>query len=169
MSHNHLGGWNMKTLVAYYSRTGVTRKAAEDIARWLGADIEEIIDAKPRGGVIGWLGAGKDASLKRLAEIAPVGRDPAAYELVVVGTPVWAFTMAPAVRTYITRYGQALKRVAFFCTMGGSGDKRTFRHMAGLTGSAPLATLALIEKDVREDRCGRQIEGFVARLKGGGA
>ena len=159
----------MKTLVAYYSRTGATRKAAEEIARRLGADIEEIIDAKPRGGVIGWLGAGKDASLKRLTEIAPVCRGPAAYELVVIGTPVWAFTMAPAVRTYITRHGQAFKKVAFFCTMGGSGDKRTFRHMAGLAGSAPLATLALIEKDVRENRCGREIEGFAARLAGAGA
>jgi len=155
----------MKVLVAFYSRSGVTRAAAEDIARRLGADIEEIIDTKPRRGAIGWLIAGKDASLKCLAEIAPPAKDPAAYDLVILGTPVWAFTMAPAVRTYIARYAGAFKKLAFFCTMGGSGDKKTFRHMADQAGLSPLATLALTEKNVRAGKCGEQVEGFLARLQ----
>ncbi len=155
----------MKVLVAYYSRSGVTRTAAGDIAARLGADIEEIIDNKPRRGAIGWLIAGKDASLKRPTEIAPPAKDPAAYDLVILGTPVWAFTMAPAVRTYIARHAGAFRKLAFFCTMGGSGDKKTFQHMADLSGLSPMATLALIEKDVRSGKCGEQVEGFVARLQ----
>ena len=155
----------MKVLVTYYSRTGVTRLAAQELARRLGADVEEIIDTKPRGGVIGWLVAGKDASLKRLTRIKPVSKDPAAYELVVIGTPVWAFTMAPAVRTYITDHRQAFEKVAFFCTMGGSGDARTFRHMSELAGTTPLATLALMEKDVRSGRHAAKLEAFVNQLR----
>jgi flavodoxin len=156
----------MKVLVTYYSRTGVTRLAAQELARRLGADVEEIIDTKPRGGVIGWLVAGKDASLKRLTRIKPVSKDPAAYELVVIGTPVWAFTMAPAVRTYITDHRRSLKKVAFFCTMGGSGDARTLRHLAELAGTTPLATLALIDKDVRSGRHAAKLEAFVNQLRG---
>jgi len=45
----------MKTLVAYYSRTGNTKKVAVEIAKNLKADIDEIIDKKDRSGMIGWI------------------------------------------------------------------------------------------------------------------
>ena len=51
-----------KTLVAYYSRTGTTKKVGEAIAKALKADIDEIIDLKKRSGAIGWVVSGKDAS-----------------------------------------------------------------------------------------------------------
>jgi flavodoxin len=156
----------MKVLVAYYSRTGVTRLAAQEIARRVGADIDEITDTKPRGGVVGWVVAGKDALLKRPTQIKPVSKDPAAYELVIIGTPVWAFTMAPAIRTYIIKYRRAFRKVAFFCTMGGSGDARTFRHMTHLAGMTPAGTLALMERDVRSNRHGAQVEKFAEQLAG---
>jgi flavodoxin len=157
----------MKTLVVFYSRTGVTKKVAEALAAELGADVEELIDAKKRDGLIGWFGAGKDATLKRKAEIRPVARKPADYDLVVVGTPVWAFTMTPAVRAWLGEHASEIRQVAFLCTMGGSGDKRTFEHMQGLVPTCVgIATLALMEKHVRAGTHVAALKDFAKVLRG---
>ena len=44
----------MRSLVVYYSRTGVTKKVAEAISRKLGSDVEEIIDQRDRSGPKGY-------------------------------------------------------------------------------------------------------------------
>jgi len=158
----------MRTLIVYYSRTGVTKAVAEALGRGLIADVEEIVDRKRRAGVLGYLAAGKDAVLGRLTEISEAHHDPAGYDLVVIGTPVWAFTMAPAVRTYLTKHGWAIERAAFFCTMGGSGDKRTFQQMGEVLGKQPAATLALVEREVRGGAFEGKVKDFAAALAGGG-
>lgn len=159
---------HMKILAVYYSRTGVTRTVAEALAGRLRAEIEEIRDRKTRNGILGGLGGGKDAVLKRLTEIDPPNQDPSGYDLVLIGTPVWAGTMAPAVRTYLSQYTERLGNVALFCTMGSSGDRRTFRHMAELIGTQPKATLALREKTVRSDAFVAEANDFADRLAASG-
>ena len=76
-----------KILVVFYSRTGNTKKVAQDIAQSLGADVEQLIDKKDRSGALGYMGAGKDASKEMLADIEPIKYDPAKYDLIVMGTP----------------------------------------------------------------------------------
>ena len=155
----------MKTLIVHYSRTGITRKAAQDLAGLLQADLEEVLDLKDRGGAVGFLGGGKDAALKKLTEISPSGKDAGQYDLVVVGTPVWAFTMAPAIRTWLTQHAAQIKQTAFYCTMGGSGQERTFRDMEALAGKTPLATLALIDRDVKADLHKTALEQFAKQIQ----
>lgn len=150
----------MKILTAFYSRTGTTRKAADQIASFLkgkGAEIvtEEIIDTKNRKGFFGWLRAGRDAMKKRETEVRPVQADVASFDLVVVGGPVWGWTVCPAVRTFLSGQKDQIRKAAFFCTMGGSGAERTFGEMEEILGKAPEATLALTEKQVKaEDEAG---------------
>ena len=50
----------MRSLVVYYSRTGVTKKVAEAISQMLGADIEEIIDRRDRRGPKGFFTGGRE-------------------------------------------------------------------------------------------------------------
>ena len=116
----------MKTLIVFYSITGTTRKVAHEIQKLLKADEEELID-KNRSGPVGYLQAGKEATLEKLTEIKPIQKDPKKYDLVIIGTPIWAYNMCSAIRTYLTE--KKLKKVAFFCTMDNSGDDRTFKKM----------------------------------------
>jgi len=144
----------MKVLIAYYSRTGTTRKAAEAIRDALRAagdvdvTVEEIVDTKDRSGAGGWLGAGKDSLRKRTTTIEPVTADVAAFDLVVVGTPVWASNVTPAARTFCVEQSPRAGQVAFFCTTGGTGTKRTLATMEDLCKKAPVATLGLVQKAV---------------------
>ena len=158
----------MRILLVYYTRTGVTRRAGLAIAEALGrdvCDVEEIADRANRTGALGYLRAGKDAALKRLTEIDPPTRVPAEYDLLIVGTPVWAFNCAPAIRTYLTEQAGHLPAVAFFCTMGGSGAAKTFANLAELAGREPLATLALLERDVTSGNINDSVASFVATLR----
>jgi flavodoxin len=154
----------MKTLVAYYSRSGNTRKLAQAIAKELGAEIEEITEPRDRAGVFGFLGAGMDATFKRATPILPFKADPSGYDLVVVGAPVWSFTVASPVRTFLEQFGKGLKAVAFFCTVGGSGQARAFREMERLAGKKPSATLAILEKELQGDY-GKKVREFADALR----
>ena len=156
----------MKTLVVFYSRTGVTRTVAQALAGQLQADIEELHDRKKRAGALGFIVGGKDACLKRLTEIDPPVKDPAAYDLVVIGTPVWADTMAPAVRTYLSQRVQSLRNVAFFCTMMGSGDKKTFVALEEVVGKPPKGVLALLSKQVKSGTFAPSVQEFAMCLAG---
>ncbi|MCK4283301.1 MAG: hypothetical protein KAX44_03205 [Candidatus Brocadiae bacterium] len=155
-----------KTLVVYYSRKGTTRRVAEEIAAELQCDIEEIVDTKDRSGARGWMGAARDARAKNLAVIEDIKHDPSSYDLVVVGTPVWAWTMSAAIRTYLAENKGRLPEVAFFLTTGGTGMRRTFRQMEELCGKPPVACLGLKARHVRKKDPTKKIKAFVGRLRG---
>jgi flavodoxin len=154
----------VKTLVVYYSRTGSTQRVAEALAKNLKADMEEIVDLAPRSGAAGWLRGGRDATLKRCTPIQDLKILPDDYELVVIGTPVWAFNVTPAIRTFLHEYGSRCQRVAFFCVMGGSGDSRTFRTMTDLAGKQPLATLAMLEAQTQAIWFSEPLKKFADKL-----
>jgi len=138
----------VKILVAYYSRTGVTKKLAGFLAEKLGAQTEEIKDTVNRAGAVGYMLAGRDAMQRKLTKIEPPKLNPADFDLVIIGTPIWAWNMSAPIRTYLEEYKNSFKQVAFFCTMGSNGDEGAFKEMGEITGKKPLATLALKTKEV---------------------
>ena len=155
----------MKALIVFYSRTGCTRLVADELAQQLGADAEELKETADRSGARGYVLAGRDALLKRPAELLPTARRPGEYDLVVVATPVWAFTMCPAIRTWLTREAAQLRRVAFVCTQGGSGAEGTMADMEQLVRHPPVARLVLREKAVRAHAAADALSAFVATVR----
>ena len=154
----------MKALVVFYSRTGTTKKAAEAISKSLNCDIEEVVDTKNRKGPGGYLIAGKDAATKALTEIRKIQKPPDAYDIVIIGTPVWAFTMATAIRTYIDENKSRLAKIAFFCTQGGSGSKRTFRNMEEECGKKAAASLELTAREVIKGEYVGKVKQFIGEI-----
>jgi len=155
----------MKTLVVYYTRTGTTAKAAQMIAAALGADKEEIKEASGRGGPLGWLRSGKEASERKPAQVKPLQADPSTYDLVVVGTPVWAGTVSSPVRGFINQYREKLPGVAFFCTMGGNDPAKTFTEMEEVCSAKPASTLALQKHTVDGGEAQSMVAEFADALK----
>ena len=135
------------------------------IAGKLGADLAEIVDHVDRTGLRGWVVSGSEAHYKRLPEIEAV-EDPSGYDLVVIGTPVWAFTMASPVRTYVRAHRDRLPETALFCTHEGVPGS-TLRDMEAETGRKPLAALSLHKREVLSGGPNDKVEGFVAKLTAG--
>jgi flavodoxin len=157
-----------KVLVVFYSRTGNTKKVAEDLARQLGADIEQLVDKKDRSGIGGYLKAGRDATKEMLTDIEPLKKNPSSYDLVIIGTPVWGWTMTPAVRTFITGNKDALKEVAFFTTAGGSKPDRIVAKMEALSGKKAVATAGFFAGEINSKKTAKYDEkmaAFIAVLK----
>jgi flavodoxin len=155
----------MKAIVVYYSRTGTTRKVAERLSTLLGGDIEEIHDVAKRSGMIGWLKAGRDAGSGKLTTLETVKNDPAVYDIVVIGTPVWNHTLSTPVRTYISQHKEGFRKVAFFCTEDGTKDS-PFDEMESLCGKVPVATLGLQRRvEVESGHYVEKTEEFVTKIK----
>jgi len=154
----------MKTLVVYFSRTGHTRLLAQQLAAALQADLDEIRDDTNRRGILGYLRSGSEAWFGRRARLRPPGRPPQDYELVLIGTPVWRMSVSSPVRTYLADHAAELKQVAFFATMGQFGAERAFGQMQAACGRAPLATLALRERQLAGAGAAEAVAAFAGRL-----
>ena len=152
-------------LTVFYSRTGTTRKVAESISKAISCDLEEIVDTKNRAGPFGYITAGRDAANGKLTVIREARLDPSAYEIVVIGTPVWAGTMSTPVRTYISQNRDRFKRVALFCTCGGTDADETLEAMKELCGKPTVASVAIREKETKGEEYLQKITEFVNAMK----
>jgi flavodoxin len=153
----------MKILVAFYSRTGSTKNIAENIAKKLNADIEEIIDLRNRKGILGWLLAGRDAFRKRSTTLRKLQKNPSDYDVVILGTPLWAGRMAPAIRTYLSI--SKIKKAAFFITCAGSPVDKTFQEMGELLKGAKVLVALAIKTSEPAEVSEEKINRFVEKIK----
>ncbi|VVB98218.1 Flavodoxin domain protein [uncultured archaeon] len=154
-----------KILVVFYSRTGNTRRVAEAIADNLKCDIEEIKEPRDRAGIMGYLSAGRDAGMGWKTELKDLEKKTADYDLVIVGTPIWSFTLSSPVRTHMMLNKGKFKNAAFFCTYGGNGSERAFAEMEKEGGIKPLATLEVRERELPNLSYLEKVRKFTDSLK----
>ena len=152
-----------KTLIVFHSRTGNTRRIAQALARRLGADLDEVRIVQPLGGAIGYTFCAIEAVAGLMPALLPSRKDPAEYDLVVIGTPVWFWSLSSPMRSWLAQHPMKHSRVAFFGTMGGSGAPRVFATMATLLGKRPVATLALTDAQVAAG-ANDQLDAFAQQL-----
>ena len=136
-------------LLTYYSRTGNTERVAEEIATACHATVEKLQETRWRSGFLAYLRSGREAWKKIAAPIQPTKEDPTHFDVVALGTPVWAGHLASPMRTYVEAHARKSRQVAFFCTQGGAGADKVFRDMAALCGTEPVATLVVTEKELK--------------------
>ncbi|MCD6140431.1 MAG: flavodoxin family protein [Thermococcus sp.] len=151
----------MKTLVVFYSRSGTTKRVAQEVAKALNADIDELIDKKSRKGILGFLRAGYDATRGKTTEIE-FEKDPYDYDLVIVGTPIWNSRVTPAIRTYLLWNREKIKNAAFFSTCAGRPGK-CLEQMEELWGKKPILRKVLIRKRLDEgtEELAEELKKFV--------
>lgn len=153
-----------KILVVYYSRTGHTKRIAEELAKKLNADIEEIIDLTSRKGIIGWLLGGRDGMKESTTNIKKLSKDCKNYSLVLVGSPIWV-GLTPAIRTFLLNNKNKIKNYATFCTMGGDNPKKLFSHVEDILNIKPKATLAIRDKEIKNNNYSEKLNEFIKKIK----
>ncbi len=115
-----------KILVAYFSASGVTKRAAEEIAAAVGADLCPIEPVQPYTDAdLDWRNRQSRSSVEmndaacRPAFRAPAA-DVAAYDTVFIGFPVWWYVEPRIVDSFLEAYKFAGKTLIPFATSGGS-------------------------------------------------
>lgn len=140
-----------RILVVYFTRTGRTRRLAECLADALEADIEMIRCPRYRAGFFGWwryLMAGYNSVRGRLPRIRKLRSDPAAYDLVILGTPIWTSYPSLPMRSFLAARPALPNRIAGFVTYGGQSDpEKAFGMMAELLGQPVGPRLAIQQED----------------------
>ena len=154
-----------KILIAFFSQGSNTKRIAEELESLLGADSERIVEKKSRKGFFGFLSAGADASMGRIGKIEPPSRDPSAYDIVIVCTPVWAGKVTPAVRAYLTLMRERLPEVACVVVAGVSAPQGVVKSMEGIAGKAALGYAGFVEEDFSAKNRARYDEKILEFLK----
>lgn len=139
----------MKTAIVYYSLSGNTEYAVNIMQKELGADVIRLVPKKeyPRKGLGKFFHGGKDASFEKTPELLPYEFNADEYDHVVLATPVWASSITPPMRTFVTENADKLKDKKLgllLCFLGG-GDAKATEKLAALLGRKPDASLSLID------------------------
>ena len=160
----------MKTAVVYYSMSGNTEQTAEKIARQIGADLIRIEPVKeyPSKGFKKFLWGGKSAVMGDTPALQPYRFD-GDYDTIVIGTPLWAGTMAPPIKSFIKENRDKLsgKSIsAFICCAGGDAEK-AFEKIKAEAGIDTLsAQMILINpKEKPSDENEAKIKAFCDKLQ----
>lgn len=112
----------MKLLIVYYTwSNGNTERIAKALQKRAGGDLEKIALVHPyTGDYNAVVKQGEDeVNAKATPAIQPLQHDLDAYDTIAIGTPTWWYTVAPAVRTFLTTYDLANKIIIPFATNGG--------------------------------------------------
>ena len=138
-------------LCIYYSRTGNTKKAMEEIASALDAELVELRDGVERSGWKGWIRCGLDSMRKTIPPILPVetARPLADYRLVILGTPVWAGRCSSVVRAFLKEHGSEVKHAAYVLTRSSESKyQEIYRQMDLYVPAGHEAEVSLRSGDV---------------------
>lgn len=135
-----------KTLVVYFSRSGNTRRMAQMIGEATGGELFEIRMNNPYPETY------QQVVDQSRGEVASGYCPPLAtrveniddYDVVFVGYPVWFGTIPPPVRTFLSEYDLAGKRVIPFCTSGGGGATESYKAVRELAKDATVAEGLLV-------------------------
>ncbi|MCR4925332.1 MAG: flavodoxin family protein [Clostridiales bacterium] len=164
----------MKTAIVYYSMSGNTEYVAKKIAQGMQDSSEvdiiriEPVKAFPDQGSKKFIWGGKSAVMGEKPKLKPYEFDVEKYDRVIIGTPVWASTFAPPIRSFIHE-NPAIKEkkiAAFICFSGGGADKAIDKMKKYIAVENLEAELILVDpKDKTKDEDEAKIAQFCSSLK----
>ena len=112
---------NNKKLVVYYSYTGHTKMIAESIQKKLKCDVLEIKPVIPYSTDYQTVvdEEQNNESTKKTPKIEKIDKDLKNYDEIIIGSPVWWYTIAPVIRTFLKENDLTNKIVKPFATNAG--------------------------------------------------
>ena len=115
-----------KTLVAYFSATGVTKSVAENLAQAAEADLYEIKPVKPYlNGDLNWLDQNARSTIEMKdwssrPEIVDDNLSIEDYDRIFLGFPIWWYIAPTIINTFLEKHDFSGKTIILFATSGGS-------------------------------------------------
>lgn len=146
-----------KILVAYFSASGVTAKAAWKLSEAIGADLHEIKPEIPYSSAdLNWMDKKSRSSVEMndsssrpaIAEKLP---NMEKYDVVFVGFPIWWYVAPTIINTFLESYDFSGKTIIPFATSGGSGMGNTNAKLKPSCPGAALLQGKLLNGNLSED------------------
>ena len=133
-----------KALVAYFSASGITAKAAKMLAKAAEADLYEIKPAVPyTRSDLNWMDKNSRSSVEMQNKssrpaLADTDAKIESYDVIFLGFPIWWYIAPTIINTFLESYDFTGKTIVLFATSGGNGLGQSAE---GLQNSAPSAKI----------------------------
>lgn len=154
-------------LVAYFSASGVTAKAAETLAAAAGADLHEIKPTVPYTQAdLNWMDKKSRSTMEMndpasRPEISNRVENMDAYDVVFLGFPIWWYVAPKIINTFLETYDFSGKTIVLFATSGGSGFGKTMQKLKdSVSKDTVIKEGRLLNGRVREEDLKAWIDGL---------
>jgi len=123
-----------KILIVYYSLTGNTKFIAEALRDTIEADILELKPIKElkANSSSRFMWGGYQSTMKKKPKLMEFDTNPLEYDLIILGTPVWAWNISPPMRSFLSKFDLTGKNVALWMCHAGDGVKAMERFKEAL-------------------------------------
>ena len=155
-----------KSLVAYFSASGVTAGVAEKLSKAVNADLYEIAPEVPYTDAdLNWM----DKKSRSSVEMEDRSSRPAIgtkvenmeqYDTVFVGFPIWWYREPSIIDTFMEAYDFTGKKVVPFATSGGSGLGDSYKNMQALAPGAKVVNGEKFPGSVSEEKLRAWAQGI---------
>ena len=154
----------MKTLVAFFSASGMTAALARNMAKAADADLFEIVPVEPYTDAdLRWTNplarCNKEKFGKKNVPISGRVENWDEYDLVLIGFPVWYYAAPNIIETFVKGYDFKGKKVALFATSGGSDITKAPAKLQSLMSAEIIGA-----KLFRADTGARELKAWVDSL-----
>lgn len=145
-----------KVLVAYFSASGVTARAAKEIAAATGGELFEIAPALPYSRAdLDWTDKNSRSSVEMNDEgcrpaMKSAPPDPSGFDRIFIGFPIWWYVEPRIIDTFLDSLDLTGKEVVAFATSGGSGIAGAERRMKALCPAAKWQKGKLVNRGAGE-------------------
>lgn len=145
-----------KVLVAYFSASGVTARAAREIAAATGGELFEIAPALPYSRAdLDWTDKNSRSSVEMNDEgCRPAMKsalpDPSGFDRIFIGFPIWWYVEPRIIDTFLESVDLTGKEVVAFATSGGRGIAGAERRMKALCPAAKWQKGKLVNRGAGE-------------------
>ena len=155
-----------KTLVAYFSASGVTKRAAQNLSKAIGADLYEIKPAVAYTNAdLDWRDKGSRSTIEMKnpesrPEIADNNASIENYDRIFLGFPIWWYTAPMIIHTFLESYDFSGKTIVLFATSGGSGFGKTAADLAKSCKNATIKEGKLLNQIPSADELKKWADKF---------
>jgi hypothetical protein len=122
-------------------------------------------DEKKRGKFGKFLWGGGMVFMHKKPPLKPYSFDPSAYDLIIIGVPVWAGSPAPPVQTFFSETGITGKKIALFVCHGGGKGEALEKFKALSAGNEIIAEADSLNPAKNSQGAKRQIANWVKGLE----
>ena len=141
-----------RTLIVFYSRTGTTRQAAQQLQQLTQWPMAEVRDLHPRVGLTGDLRCVIDSLLALPAHFSYDGPELKNFDRLVLLTPIWLGLLASPLRGYLNEQSHTTSKpmpyLSLVCVMGGQGAFRAAAEVATYADRTPTPVITLRQDEV---------------------
>ncbi len=155
-----------KTLVAFFSASGVTRQVAQKLAAAAQADLYEIKPAVPYTQAdLNWRDKSSRSSveMQNLAirpQLADTDAKIEQYDRILLGYPIWWYMAPTIINTFLESYDFSGKSIILFATSGGSGFGKSIEELSPSCPNAVIREGSMLNGNPSEQELRQWVESL---------